>query len=308
MPTPTRSNTIDFDAAKLQRLGFAGKRRPSPKPVSLGELRRQLNLQLQTSLEAERILGLFFQEVQRLVPLDALCYQHSNDDLRIELGQRAPHSAAYRLSHDGQYLGDLTFRRALRFDEGELAQLETLLSCLLFPLRNALLYREAVLSALRDPLTQTGNRIAMNQALQREADIAKRSSQPLSVLMVDIDHFKRINDNYGHSVGDEALREVAGVLKASLRNIDMVFRYGGEEFLVLLSNTSSEVAAMVGERLHQAVHNLQVVFQGQALQMSISLGCATLQAGESVDGLQQRADQALYQAKRNGRNRLNLAS
>ena len=138
MPTPTRSNTIDFDAAKLQRLGFAGKRRPSPKPVSLGELRRQLNLQLQTSLEAERILGLFFQEVQRLVPLDALCYQHSNDDLRIELGQRAPHSAAYRLSHDGQYLGDLTFRRALRFDEGELAQLETLLSCLLFPLRNAL--------------------------------------------------------------------------------------------------------------------------------------------------------------------------
>ena len=180
MPTPTRSNTIDFDAAKLQRLGFAGKRRPSPKPVSLGELRRQLNLQLQTSLEAERILGLFFQEVQRLVPLDALCYQHSNDDLRIELGQRAPHSAAYRLSHDGQYLGDLTFRRALRFDEGELAQLETLLSCLLFPLRNALLYREAVLSALRDPLTQTGNRIAMNQALQREVDIAKRSSQPLS--------------------------------------------------------------------------------------------------------------------------------
>lgn len=308
MPTPTRSNTIDFDAAKLQRLGFAGKRRPSPKPVSLGELRRQLNLQLQTSLEAERILGLFFQEVQRLVHLDALCYQHSNDDLRIELGQRAPHSAAYRLSHDGQYLGDLTFRRALRFDEGELAQLETLLSCLLFPLRNALLYREAVLSALRDPLTQTGNRIAMNQALQREVDIAKRSSQPLSVLMVDIDHFKRINDNYGHSVGDEALREVAGVLKASLRNIDMVFRYGGEEFLVLLSNTSSEVAAMVGERLRQAVHNLQVVFQGQALQMSISLGCATLQAGESVDGLQQRADQALYQAKRNGRNRLNLAS
>lgn len=81
MPTPTRSNTIDFDAAKLQRLGFAGKRRPSPKPVTLGELRRQLNMQLQTSLEAERILGLFFQEVQRLVPLDALCYHvFSADD------------------------------------------------------------------------------------------------------------------------------------------------------------------------------------------------------------------------------------
>ena len=307
MPTPTRSNTIDFDAAKLQRLGFAGKRRPSPKPVTLGELRRQLNMQLQTSLEAERILGLFFQEVQRLVPLDALCYQHSNDDLRIELGQRAPHSAAYRLSHDGQYLGDLTFRRALRFDEGELAQLETLLSCLLFPLRNALLYRAALQSALRDPLTDTGNRIAMNQSLQREVDLARRNLQPLSVLMLDIDHFKSINDRFGHATGDEVLKAVATVLKDSLRNIDMVFRYGGEEFLVLLSNTSREAAQMVGERLRLAVLGLQHVEEGRALELSISLGCATLLAGESPDSLLRRADNALYVSKREGRNRLSMA-
>ena len=95
--------------------------------------------------------------------------------------------------------------------------------------------------------------------------------------------------------------------KDSLRNIDMVFRYGGEEFLVLLSNTSREAAQMVGERLRLAVLGLQHVEEGRALELSISLGCATLLAGESPDSLLRRADNALYVSKREGRNRLSMA-
>src|SRR5690606_14665929 len=148
--------------------------------------------------EVDRILALFFQEVQRLVPLNALSYQLAASDLRLELGERANHSAGYRLSHEGEYLGELIFRRNLRFSDEELGQLESLLASLLFPLRNALLYHSALQSALRDPLTDTGNRIAMSQALQREIEMARRSLQPLSVLMVDIDHFKSINDRFGH--------------------------------------------------------------------------------------------------------------
>ncbi len=223
-------------------LGYASRGQRLLKPVSLAQLRQQLSLQLQTSLEVDRILGLFFQEVQRLVPLNALSYQLAASDLRLDLGERANHSAGYRLSHEGEYLGELTFRRNQRFSDDELGQLESLLASLLFPLRNALLYRAALQSALRDPLTDTGNRIAMNQALQREVDLARRNLQPLSVLMLDIDHFKSINDRFGHATGDEVLKAVATVLKDSLRNIDMVFRYGGEEFLVLLSNTSREAA------------------------------------------------------------------
>lgn len=304
----THSNTIDFDAAKLQRLGYASKREPQLLPITLGELRQQLTLLLQTSLDVERIMTLFFQEVQRLVPLGALSYQHSGSELRLDVGERGSHSASYGLNHMNDYLGELMFRRNQRFSEDELAQLESLLAALLFPLRNALLYREAVRSALRDPLTGTGNRIAMTQALQREIDVARRSLQPLSLLMLDIDHFKRINDVHGHSAGDEALRNVAQTIKTQLRNVDMVFRYGGEEFLVLLSNTSSEAAALVGERLRQAVHELQLSADGEALSLSISLGCATLLAGESGDQLQQRADKALLEAKRGGRNRLRMAS
>lgn len=307
MATHNQSNTIDFDAAKLQRLGYAGRIQKTLKPVSLAQLRQQLSLRLQTSLEAERILELFYSEVQRLVPLNALSYQLASCDLRLDLGERGNHSAGYRLNHDGEFLGELTFRRNQRFSEEELAQLESLLASLLFPLRNALLYRAALQTALRDPLTATGNRVALQQTLKREVDIAKRTLQPLSVLMVDIDHFKRINDNHGHIIGDQALIAVANALKDSLRNVDMVFRYGGEEFVVLLSNTSLEAASMVGERLRMAVLGVQYLVENRAIEMSVSLGCATLLPGESMDSLLRRADSALYVSKREGRNRLSMA-
>ncbi|WP_339461976.1 GGDEF domain-containing protein [Pseudomonas sp. EA_105y_Pfl2_R69] len=307
MAPHNQSNTIDFDAAKLQRLGYASRAQKTLKPVSLAQLRQQLSLQLQTSLETERILELFFDAVQRLVPLSALSYQLASCDLRLDLGERANHSAGYRLNHDGEYLGELTFRRNQRFSEDELGQLESLLASLLFPLRNALLYRAALQTALRDPLTETGNRVAMTQTLQREVDMARRNLQPLSVLMVDIDHFKQINDQHGHSIGDEALKAVANALKDSLRNVDMVFRYGGEEFLVLLSNTSREAASMVGERLRMAVMGIQYLVEHRAIALSVSLGCACLLPGESMESLLRRADSALYVSKREGRNRLSMA-
>lgn len=307
MVPPSQTNTIDFDAAKLQRLGFSSTRAQSLQPVSLAQLRQQLGMQLQTSLDAERILKLFFAQVQRLVPLDALAYQYPISDLRLDLGARANHSATYRLSHEGEYLGELIFRRKHRFNDEELGQLESLLASLLFPLRNALLYRAAIQSALRDPLTDTGNRIAMDQVLQREVELARRNLQPLSLLMLDLDHFKAINDQHGHSAGDEVLKAVADTLKVQLRNVDMVFRYGGEEFLVLLSGTCRDAASMVGERLRHAVLELQCLAQGRPIELSISLGCATLLPGESAESLLRRADNALYVAKRDGRNRLTMA-
>ncbi|ROM90420.1 GGDEF domain-containing protein [Pseudomonas brassicacearum] len=307
MKSPTQTNAIDFDSAKMQRLGFGQLPPLLERPASLGQLRQQLGLQLQTSLEPQRILGLFFREIQRLVPLDALNYQHKTSDLRLEFGQRGHHSVSYRLSHEGTHLGDLVFRRNQRFSEKDQGNLESLLSTLLFPMRNALLYRAATQSALRDPLTGTGNRIAMDQTLQREIDMARRHMQPLSLLMLDIDHFKQINDNYGHSAGDDVLKAVATSIKDQLRNVDMVFRFGGEEFLILLSNTSREAAAMIGERLRYAAQAGEYSADGTLIGLTVSLGCSTLLPGESADSLLRRADSALYVAKREGRNRLAMA-
>ena len=307
MKSPSQTNAIDFDSAKLQRLGFGQQPPILERPVSLAQLRQQLCLQLQTSLEPQRILGLFFREIQRLVPLDALSYEHKATDLRLEFGQRGHHSISYSLSHEGEHLGELVFRRNRRFSDQEQGHLESLLSALLFPMRNTLLYRAATQSALRDPLTDTGNRIAMDQTLQREIDMSRRHLQPLSLLMLDIDHFKRINDDHGHSAGDEVLKAVAAAIKSQLRNVDMVFRFGGEEFLILLSNTGREAAALVGERLRFATQAKEYSADGKSVELTVSLGCSTLLPGESAESLLRRADSALYVAKREGRNRLAMA-
>ena len=274
MKTPIQTNAIDFDSAKLQRLGLG---QPSPlvaRSVSLSQLRQQLSQQLQTSLEPQRILGLFFREVQRLVPLDALAYQHKPSDLRLEFGQRGHHLLSYNLSHEDEQLGELVFRRNQRFSDAEQSDLESVMSSLLFPL---------------------------------EIDMARRHMQPLSLLMLDIDHFKRINDTYGHGAGDEVLKAVAESIKDQLRNVDMVFRFGGEEFLILLSNTSREAAATIGERLRYAAQLQDYFAAGARIELTVSLGCATLLPGESVESLLRRVDSALYVAKREGRNRLEMA-
>jgi diguanylate cyclase (GGDEF)-like protein len=307
MKSPSQTNAIDFDSAKLQRLGFGQQLPILQRPVNLAQLRQQLNMQLQTSLEPQRILGLFYREIQRLVPLDAFCYQHKSSDLRLEFGQRGHHSISYSLSHEGEHLGELSFRRNQRFSEQEQGNLESLLAALLFPMRNSLLYRAATQSALRDPLTETGNRIAMDQTLQREIELARRHMQPLSLLMLDIDHFKQINDTHGHGAGDDVLKAVAASIKNQLRNVDMVFRYGGEEFLILLSNTSREAAALVGERLRCAAQTEDYPAAGRTVELTVSLGCSTLLPGESAESLLRRADSALYVAKREGRNRLTMA-
>ncbi|WP_248749308.1 GGDEF domain-containing protein [Pseudomonas sp. MWU15-20650] len=307
MKTPTQTNAIDFDSAKLQRLGFGQPSLRPHSPTTLAQLHQQLNQQLQTSLEPERILGLFLRETQRLVPLDALQYRHQASDLRLELGHRGHHCVSYTLSHEGEHLGELIFRRNQRFLEEELSQLESLLATLLFPMRNALLYRAATRTALRDPLTETGNRVAMDQTLQREIDMARRHLTPLSLVMLDIDHFKAINDTHGHATGDTILRAVAAAIKSQLRNVDMVFRFGGDEFLILLSNTGRDAAGLVGERLRQKTQAQDYWVGETRIELTVSLGCSTLLAAESAESLLRRADNALYVAKREGRNRLAMA-
>ncbi|MFJ4144643.1 GGDEF domain-containing protein [Pseudomonas sp. NPDC089734] len=307
MSSPSRPQTIDFDTARLQRQGSRNRPAAPLAPVDLPRLSQQLSQQLQSSLEAEKILGFFFHGVQRLIPLSTMAYQHQESDLYLQLGEDSQHTAYYALRHQGKSLGHLVFQRASTFTEQELSDLETLMTCLAFPLQNALLYRVAVQNALRDPLTNTGNRNAMNQSLPREVEASHRHKQPLSLLMLDIDFFKNVNDSYGHGTGDEVLRVIAHVLKTQLRNIDRVFRYGGEEFVIVLSNTDRDCAATIGERLRRSVLELEFPGPNAALNMSISLGCSTLLPAESADSLLRRADNALYIAKREGRNRLTMA-
>lgn len=163
--------------------------------------------------------------------------------------------------------------------------------------------------AVRDSLTGLYNRRYMDETLDREVSRARREGIPLSLVMLDIDYFKRVNDTYGHQVGDEALKMLASTLLADIRAEDVACRYGGEEFLILLPNMPLETAMMRAERWRQAVEELSVSLGNFSITFTISLGVAAYpEHGKTPDDLTRCADQALYRAKNDGRNRVTIFS
>jgi diguanylate cyclase (GGDEF)-like protein len=163
--------------------------------------------------------------------------------------------------------------------------------------------------AATDPLTEVANRRTLDQTLRHEWFRAQRSGKPMSVLMIDADHFKAFNDRHGHQCGDEALRALAAVIRANVhRPADLVARYGGEEFSVVLAETDSKGARQIAERIRADVEQLPLV-GGDESPMTVSIGISTWSTATdiSLEQLLFAADKALYQAKERGRNRVVVA-
>ncbi len=157
--------------------------------------------------------------------------------------------------------------------------------------------------ALYDPVTGLPNRKAVDEHLAQEFSRWQRFHQPLSLLVWDIDHFKRINDRFGHQAGDKALRIVGQVLRKAVRAVDFVGRYGGEEFVMLLPGTDLEDALKVAEKLREAVKRCGFNSRGKPVPVTISCGLTCARLGDTQTSLFERADRALYQAKQAGRDR-----
>lgn len=174
-------------------------------------------------------------------------------------------------------------------------------------------HETSVNMALVDGLTGLHNRRYMTVHLDQLMADTRLAGQPVSLLMVDIDHFKAVNDTHGHPRGDEVLRIVAQRLSRSLRNFDMVARYGGEEFVVAMPETSASEAAKVAERLRLAVANSPVIFhsagQDWSIPVTISIGAATVARAQGAEvALLEAADAAVYAAKAGGRNRVAIGT
>jgi diguanylate cyclase (GGDEF)-like protein len=173
----------------------------------------------------------------------------------------------------------------------------------------ALLYSLSESLARADPLTGLANRRQLDQDLALEVERAGRYHRPMTFLMIDIDHFKVVNDTFGHSLGDAVLREVAELLRDHMRAGDTAYRYGGEEFAVLARETDEAGGRTVAERLRRAVQTRYAATADGDLSVTISVGLATISPGaESGQDLVSEADGALYAAKRAGRNRVRAAT
>lgn len=158
-------------------------------------------------------------------------------------------------------------------------------------------------------MTGLFNRRFMEISLERELRLATRKMNALSLLMLDIDHFKRLNDTFGHEAGDEVLRRVGEILSESVRSEDIACRYGGEEFLLILPPTEAETALLRAEDVRKRVASMRLASQGKLLQdVTVSIGLSTFpQVGKTLEDLVGAADRALYAAKIGGRNRITVA-
>jgi diguanylate cyclase (GGDEF)-like protein len=155
--------------------------------------------------------------------------------------------------------------------------------------------------SITDALTNIGNREFFNQNIKKEIKRAKRYKTPLSLLMFDLDFFKKVNDTYGHDVGDIVLKEISKEVKSLLRNIDLFCRYGGEEFMVIMPETSLDKAIILAQRIRKSIEKLEI---HPVKQITISIGVTELKEDDTIETFIKRVDNALYKSKENGRNRV----
>jgi diguanylate cyclase (GGDEF)-like protein len=169
------------------------------------------------------------------------------------------------------------------------------------------IYADLARTACMDPLTGVLNRRALEVEASREISRATRQEAPLALILIDLDYFKRINDHFGHRTGDEALRVMVGVLRNELREVDLLARIGGEEFVILLPDTTGSGAVHVAERLRAAIETTEVTFEDAVVNVTVSAGVTQLLPPDVLwESMLRRADAAMYEAKRAGRNRVVL--
>lgn len=243
--------------------------------------RKHLVFALQSSLDLQRQLIIFFHHINRLVPCQGVRFHHSQSGLEILEGSQGKHQCSYDLSLGNEPLGKICFSRRKRFNSADMRNLESLLAALVLPIRNALHYRTALQAASRDPLTGLLNRRSLNDHLGREISRSRREQIPLALLVIDIDWFKRINDEIGHLAGDQVLIEVGRILSSSVRRSDIVFRYAGDEFVLLLPNMDKQGAEKLVRRINRNMKKMNCVYEGRQIEASLSIGSAIL--GEQMN-------------------------
>jgi diguanylate cyclase (GGDEF)-like protein len=195
---------------------------------------------------------------------------------------------------------------AIKLGKDQASSLKAAGNHLALALRNAMLFREVKIKADHDGLTRIHNRQSFDERITDELKRHQRYRHNLSILLFDLDHFKAVNDTYGHQAGDMVLKEVGGILEESCRDTDFAARFGGEEFVVILPQTSEDQAWVLAERLRGKIENRPFQYADKSFRVTASIGVATLTPGslEKREDLIRKADQALYQAKSGGRNRV----
>lgn len=256
--------------------------------------------------DVESLISLFFRWCNDLGLADGLTYEATTGAADLNLGNRRHHSANYSLTLDQLPLGQITLCRRERFTENELLRVEQALGTLARCLRTAIEFQTLQEMVTQDGLTGLGNRLSLHQWIERELSRTRRHNSPLSLMMIDVDHFKKINDSLGHIGGDHVLKTIASVFKRSTRGSDLLFRFGGDEFTILLPHTDLQGAQDAARQIRNNLAQISDEEFGLGNEWTharpdVSIGIADYRPGDTEASLLQRADTRLYHAKAQGR-------
>ncbi|MFW5825403.1 MAG: GGDEF domain-containing protein [Marinobacter sp.] len=256
------------------------------------------------TLSLEQLLGVFAEELGNVMPFGQLVYRHrlGHQDFVYTTGMGGVHRCDYQLTLEGENYGALSLNRRTRFSEEELEAIEFFLGILICPLRNACQYALVEQAALTDGLTEIPNKRALDMELARDCSLGDRHGDTFTLILCDLDYFKQINDSYGHVIGDHILKATARALRTATRDGDSIFRFGGEEFAIVLPHTGSQYGQQIADRIREAIHTIRVMAGSTEVRVTASAGVATRRKGETPDQWLARADDALYRAKDAGRN------
>lgn len=255
--------------------------------------------QLQTTLDLQQQLQMISMAAGKIVPLCGMSLQTGVGEFAAPGSVRGDYEYRSMLVLHEQCLGEVIYSSDQAISPLSQRRLSELESQWLFALRNALVVTRLQQLALRDTLTGLGNRRYFDEAFARSLQLAERKNQQVALVLLDLDNFKQVNDNFGHHAGDDVLLAVADAMRTTLRASDTLFRFGGDEFAVLLCGEDAQSVELVAHRL---VKSISSHHQCEKFNVSASAGLACYRTADTDKTLFGRADAALYQAKLAGKN------
>ncbi len=259
--------------------------------------------QLQTTLNLDKLLDIFAMEAARYVNFSGLYFKNQLVSKSLAGSRKSKQERQFELKLNDEFIGTLSYGINSPISMSHYKDLKRIHQILLYPLKNALQYHQAMQLAMQDGLTGLGNRRYFDEQLKRAMHNANRHQGQVGLVLGDLNKFKAINDTHGHGAGDEVLKQFANVLRLCIRDSDSVFRFGGDEFAIIVENASEFALDIIKSRIESSIKENAFLAK---YQVGCSLGTTFMNRADNEHTLFERADQALYRQKMNMSKRLSV--
>ncbi|MFQ3209769.1 MAG: two-component system cell cycle response regulator [Colwellia sp.] len=262
-----------------------------------------LMTKLQTTLDIDELINIFSVEATRYIDFSGLYFKSQKLNIVLRGSRKAKKERRFELKTADDFIGTLTYGINSPISLTNFKVLEQLHQCLLHPLKNAIAYHVAIELAMQDALTGLGNRRYFDEQLKRAMHNANRHHSVVGLVLADLDKFKIINDTYGHFTGDLVLQEFANVLRLCIRDSDGLFRFGGDEFAIIVENTNDTALTIIENRINLALKSNVLL---KKYQLGCSIGSTFMNRADNEISFFERADETLYQSKMQSARRLSV--